>query len=885
MRLLVAAALVLTFPATASAAGSGASASFDTGSALLAVGTDDGRPSVTATPSRGLRVDGTAARIVVPAGLPKAWDFLGEPGAERFQLPGAGAPGLPDLSLSAGPGVAGASTLTVDVAGPGHVTAFTGGGADDLVRVVDTAARTRSVISLQPGETVRPTWIFSEPGPYRFSVTASTGGVSSAPSSYDLDVVAAAAAEPCFAADVPADAITVDDGHLDFGVQVADGRLISRIKDDRADPPVWRDPASTIFRIDDSSALPVPDSPTFSFLGAPGATVWGMGQTQEDGVPWLGWNTQHPSAITGIDGSTGWTLDAVEGPGDLFVYQTGSFGELTRIFGTGADWPRGITIPANVHAHANWSFTRPGVYRVTTTHSAKLSTGAATTSQETLTFLVGPCASAPAKPAADLPSSSLLADAALTESNRGGVTAQPSTVEAGDTVTMTVPGSAEGSWHMPVFYSTPQQGTWKATTADSTLAAVPVPSLSAGAHKVAAYDAVGALVGWAPLTVTAGAAPPPPPAPTPTPAVTPVPTPGPAPAPRETPDGVGAPSSPDATPAPDGTTVPGASVPGAAGGSSSSAQVCKPSSSAGGPGGSGADNGSGGSGSGSGNGSGSGSGGAGGDGGGSGGSAAASSVSTGHFDFGSNIVAGQLVPKVKDDRTQPPTWVDPSSLSFALGAKAQQKVPNGSAYSFLGAPGSPVWVMPQTQVDGVPWLGWNTQDESVRSNVKGSVTFRLDSVSGPGKLGVYLTDSFGGVGEKQFGNLPGFSSSFSVPLNVHAHGNWAFTAPGTYQVTITQSATLTSGAKVSAPATLTFTVGGAPTGSSSVGPASFRIAAAAPIAAVPTPTAPAATPRATCTLPEAGAPDVRLFVGAGLLLLVAGVVMSTASLRSRRTAG
>lgn len=49
----------------------------------------------------------------------------------------------------------------------------------------------------------------------------------------------------------------------------------------------------------------------------------------------------------------------------------------------------------------------------------------------------------------------------------------------------------------------------------------------------------------------------------------------------------------------------------------------------------------------------------------------------------------------------------------------------------------------------------------------------------------------------------------TIPANTHVHPNWVFTAPGTYRVQITQSATSRSGQKVSATGVLTFNVGGA----------------------------------------------------------------------------
>lgn len=51
--------------------------------------------------------------------------------------------------------------------------------------------------------------------------------------------------------------------------------------------------------------------------------------------------------------------------------------------------------------------------------------------------------------------------------------------------------------------------------------------------------------------------------------------------------------------------------------------------------------------------------------------------------------------------------------------------------------------------------------------------------------------------------------SHTIRANTHVHPNWVFTAPGVYKVSITQTATLKSGARVSASDVLSFNVGGA----------------------------------------------------------------------------
>ncbi|WP_159961762.1 TIGR03773 family transporter-associated surface protein [Blastococcus haudaquaticus] len=180
-------------------------------------------------------------------------------------------------------------------------------------------------------------------------------------------------------------------------------------------------------------------------------------------------------------------------------------------------------------------------------------------------------------------------------------------------------------------------------------------------------------------------------------------------------------------------------------------------------------------------------------------------ASSGHFDLGAQVANGALVGLVKDDRSGT-TWRDPAGVVFHMSDATRVGVPAGASYTFLGAAGTPVWLASQTQQAGVPWLGWNTQHPTLMAAVRGGVTFSLGSVSGPGRVEVFSTDSFGGVGQRIFSSGGG-PKSLTVPMNTHQHANWAFTAPGVYRVPITQSATLNSGSRVSASAVLTFSVG------------------------------------------------------------------------------
>lgn len=167
------------------------------------------------------------------------------------------------------------------------------------------------------------------------------------------------------------------------------------------------------------------------------------------------------------------------------------------------------------------------------------------------------------------------------------------------------------------------------------------------------------------------------------------------------------------------------------------------------------------------------------------GDGASGNATDGHFDLGPAIENGTLVARVKDDRSQPAQWVDPSSLTFALGDAARITAP--ADLGFVATPGSSVWLIPSTQIAGVPWLGLNSQRDEIVTGTTGPVQFTLDAVEGPGRVAVFNAGALGsGVGEHVF---DGPGTGYTLGANTHAHQNWVFTAPGTYTLTITMRVT------------------------------------------------------------------------------------------------
>ncbi|MFI2430549.1 anchored repeat ABC transporter, substrate-binding protein [Streptomyces sp. NPDC018693] len=110
----------------------------------------------------------------------------------------------------------------------------------------------------------------------------------------------------------------------------------------------------------------------------------------------------------------------------------------------------------------------------------------------------------------------------------------------------------------------------------------------------------------------------------------------------------------------------------------------------------------------------------------------------------------------------------------------------------------------------VLWLGWAVEGEvagegsQVRTNA-----VRLE---GPGELRVYLTDTLGRP-KVYVDSADGLDAkdSFALPPEAHTHVNWAFSAPGTYRLTVTgRTETLDGQAGPQlGTGTFTFTVGDA----------------------------------------------------------------------------
>ncbi|MFE7712324.1 choice-of-anchor M domain-containing protein [Streptomyces sp. NPDC057486] len=182
---------------------------------------------------------------------------------------------------------------------------------------------------------------------------------------------------------------------------------------------------------------------------------------------------------------------------------------------------------------------------------------------------------------------------------------------------------------------------------------------------------------------------------------------------------------------------------------------------------------------------------------------AAHIIDDGHIDLAARPVeAGKLAFQIKDGTLQNPRWHEPDDVVIHVKPAAKRRL--SEAYDFLGEPGDPVWWLPSSQLAGLVWPGWSTE-EFPASQVKGRVTYRLDSLQGPGTLAVVNDNSMDSTVLVNSGD--GLPDAFEHTAGSHSHSAWAFTKEGVYRTTFTVAATLTDGTKVSDTATIAWAVG------------------------------------------------------------------------------
>ncbi len=212
---------------------------------------------------------------------------------------------------------------------------------------------------------------------------ATTPGTSATPSADPALEQNVAANEPT--SQTPA---VIEAGHVDLGPRLIGGKLTVSLRDDSAASPVWRDPNKTVLRVREGALIQVPQGEDYKFL-ADSKRVYVLPQTQKTQLVWLGWNTQDPAVTKLIKGGVNMRIEQVKGPGrSWLILQEGTFGK-PKVLADSAASAQDIWVDTNTHVHANWIFSKPGIYLVKVSFKATGVDGKTYQATTTLRFAVG----------------------------------------------------------------------------------------------------------------------------------------------------------------------------------------------------------------------------------------------------------------------------------------------------------------------------------------------------------------------------------------------------------------------------------------------------------------------------------------------------------------
>lgn len=154
-------------------------------------------------------------------------------------------------------------------------------------------------------------------------------------------------------------------------------------------------------------------------------------------------------------------------------------------------------------------------------------------------------------------------------------------------------------------------------------------------------------------------------------------------------------------------------------------------------------------------------------------------ITEGHQDMALKDEGGDISFVVKDDQKEK----EYQSEEFAVEVAEKNK----QRISDLKIPSLPDegWVLPQTQIKDVPWLGFNTQELSEEYlGSKQTATLSMAIASGPedGRIVAFQNE---GIGDLKIRMDTEDGTAWDYPGRSHSHPAFAFTKPGTYAVSFT----------------------------------------------------------------------------------------------------
>lgn len=160
----------------------------------------------------------------------------------------------------------------------------------------------------------------------------------------------------------------IPSGHVDIGVLYEAGVWDLHVHKTVPEPEEEFGPSDAVFvmgaKTQQAGGVPNSASAT-AFFGPAGSPLWVLPKSQDPELPFLGIGTEEMSGDD-WNGTLTLTMTEVRGPGDVFVWDVGAFGDLQPKMSSRDGFSAGdaLTVEAGGHAHYFWAFSAPGDYEV-----------------------------------------------------------------------------------------------------------------------------------------------------------------------------------------------------------------------------------------------------------------------------------------------------------------------------------------------------------------------------------------------------------------------------------------------------------------------------------------------------------------------------------------
>ncbi|NBQ26271.1 MAG: hypothetical protein EBU26_18830, partial [Verrucomicrobia bacterium] len=265
------------------------------------------------------------------------------------------------------------------VNGPGDVFLYATDAFGSPTKYFDSAdgIGSEDVFPVSVGGHAHQNWAFSAAGRYEVvlqanGVQAGSGqALSSEAVSFTFEVL-----EPEIFAQ----------GELDMEVVYEDGEWELALLDEANERELEPDQA-LLYGVA-ATRQSVPAEASYGFLGNAGDSVWVLPQEEQEGVLYAGIAGDEIESGLFEGEAVSLQLVGVRGPGNVSLYATDAFGAPQVFFnsGDGIDEQDVFPVAVGGHAHQNWAFTAPGVYKVDVQASGTLVGGSEAIQSEVATF-------------------------------------------------------------------------------------------------------------------------------------------------------------------------------------------------------------------------------------------------------------------------------------------------------------------------------------------------------------------------------------------------------------------------------------------------------------------------------------------------------------------